>query len=121
SFKIETRILRPNGEVRHLLSEGTVYRNSERKPLRLSGISKDVTDEKRKETNLQESYLQIENILKTTQDLIFLADENGVFLKVSKSCEHILGYTTAELIGKSSSDLIHPEDLQKTLESRISI
>ena len=121
SFKIEMRILRPNGQVCHLLSEGTVYRNSERKPLRLSGISKDVTDEKRKETNLQESYLQIENILKTTQDLIFLADENGVFLKVSKSCEHILGYTTAELIGKSSSDLIHPEDLQKTLESRRSI
>src|SRR5690606_12542294 len=64
---------------------------------------------------------QIENILNTTQDLIFLTDENGIFLQVSKSCEKILGYTAAELLGKSFRDLIHPEDLQKTLENRRSI
>jgi PAS domain S-box-containing protein len=121
SFKIEMRILRPSGEVRHLISEGMVYRDSEQRPLRLLGISKDMTEEKLKEANLQKSYLQLEHILNTTQDLIFLTDEDGTFLQVSKSCETILGYTTEELVGKSFRDLIHPEDLQRTLKNRESI
>jgi PAS domain S-box-containing protein len=121
TFKIEIRIVRPDGEIRHLISEGTVYRDSEGSPVRLLGISKDITEEKLKEAQLQKSYLQIENILKTTQDLIFLTDEVGTFLQVSQSCEKILGYTIEELIGKSFRDLIHPDDLQKTIENRKSI
>lgn len=117
-YRIEKRIIRPNGEIRYVISEGTVDLSNDGKPLRLFGVFKDVTDEKRKEEELQKSNLQVENILNTTQDLIFLVDENGYYRKISKSCEKILGYTQEELLGKSFRDLIHPDDFQATIEVR---
>ena len=121
AFKIEMRILRPCGEIRHLLTDVALERYAKGEVLRLSGVCKDVTDQKQQEANLQQSIIQVENILKTTQDLVFLTDENGRFLQVSKSCENILGYSIPELIGKSYRDLIHPEDIQKTAEIRKSV
>jgi PAS domain S-box-containing protein len=117
-YKVEKRIIRPNGEVRYVISEGIAKLNDLGKPIRLFGIFKDITQEKAKEEELKKTNLQIENILNTTQDLIFLADENGVYQKVSKSCFAILGYRPDELIGKSFRDLIHPNDIQATIDIR---
>jgi PAS domain S-box-containing protein len=116
--KIETRIIWQNGEVRNIVIDGTIDLSSERKPVRVVWIFRDRTDEKRMEDKLRRSNLQIDNILNTTQDLIFLTDENGYFLKVSKSCDKILGYPCLELIGKSFKDLVHPDDYEATLASR---
>lgn len=117
-YRVEYRILWPSGEIRHVISEGNVELCEDGKPARMFGVVKDVTEEKKKEEELQKSNLQVENLLNTTQDLIFLADENGFFQKVSKSCEKILGYTQSELIGKSYRDLIHPEDIEATVAIR---
>ncbi|HSF53468.1 MAG TPA: PAS domain-containing protein [Algoriphagus sp.] len=117
-YKIAYRIIRPNGDIRHVVSEGTVDLGTDGQALRLFGVIRDVTDENQKEQELQRSNLQLENILNTTQDLIFLADENGYFLKISQSCEKILGYTQSELLGKSFRNLIHPDDFQATVEIR---
>ncbi|WP_026968109.1 PAS domain-containing sensor histidine kinase [Algoriphagus terrigena] len=118
SFQIENRIIRPSGEIRHLNSEAVVNYSADGQPLRIFGVTKDISDEKQKEAILRKTDLQLENILNTTQDLIFLADEDGYFLKVSKSCEKILGYSQRELIGKSFRDLIHPEDFEPTVDNR---
>lgn len=118
SLKIENRVLLPDGVIRHLISEGVVDRDPAGLPIRLFGISRDISEEKQKEENLQKSNLYLQNIFNTTQDLIFLADENGAFLKVSKSCEKILGYSQPELKGKSFRDLVHPDDFEATVESR---
>jgi PAS domain S-box-containing protein len=117
-LKIENRVVLPDGSIRHLISEGMVDRNSAGLAIRLFGISRDISQEKQKEENLQKSNLYLENIFNTTQDLIFLADEDGAFLKVSKSCEKILGYSQSELKGKSFRDLVHPDDFEATVESR---
>lgn len=118
AWMIETRIIWQSGEVRNIVIDGTVDLSSEGKPIRVVWIFRDRTDEKRMEDKLRRSNLQIDNILNTTQDLIFLTDENGYFLKVSKSCDKILGYPCLELIGKSFKDLVHPDDYEATLASR---
>lgn len=120
-YKVEKRIIRPNGEVRHVISEGLVDLDQQGKPVRLFGIFKDITEEKKREIELEKTNIQIENILNTTQDLIFLAEEDGTFLKVSKSCEKILGYLPHELIGKSFRDMIHPDDFQSTVKNRAEV
>lgn len=117
-YKVQKRIIRPSGEIRYVISEGVVSLDDSGKPSRLFGVFKDITEEKLREEELLKTNLQIENILNTTQDLIFLANEEGYFQKVSKSCQKILGYTQDELIGKSFRDLIHPDDFEPTLEIR---
>lgn len=50
-------------------------------------------------------------------DAICAVDIQGVCVSVSGACERIFGYTPAEMVGKRMLDLVHPEDLERTLQS----
>src|SRR3954451_10253674 len=48
-FQVEFRIVRPSGEVRWCYGAGIISHNSEGKPVRMNGVTVDVTDRKRAE------------------------------------------------------------------------
>lgn len=50
-------------------------------------------------------------------DAICVVDAHANCLNVSGACERIFGYTPAEMVGKNMMDLVHPDDLQRTLDS----
>ncbi len=52
-YEIEYRIVRPNGEVRHLVGKGEVYRDASGRPVRLVGTALDITESKRTEEALR--------------------------------------------------------------------
>jgi PAS domain S-box-containing protein len=117
-YKVEKRIIRPDGEIRFVISEGTVDLDESGKPQRIFVVFKDITDQKLREEELKNTTIHLENILNTTQDLVIIAKEDGPFLKVSKSSEKILGYPSEELIGKSFRNMIHPDDFPATIKNR---
>ena len=49
-------------------------------------------------------------------DLLCMADLDGYFLQVNHRFTNVLGYTTEELTGKRFLDLVHPDDVQPTLD-----
>tara|TARA_R110000868_G_scaffold10904_3_gene52822 strand:+ start:14245 stop:15546 length:1302 start_codon:yes stop_codon:yes gene_type:complete len=48
-------------------------------------------------------------------DAVCMVDEQGTFVYISAACERIFGYTQRELIGRNMMELIHPDDLERTL------
>jgi len=50
-----------------------------------------------------------------TNDVLFVISPEGVFLYVSPSWAEIYGYDSAETIGRSFVEYIHPDDIQKCL------
>lgn len=50
-------------------------------------------------------------------DAICVVDADGNCIKVSGACERIFGYTPDEMAGKNMLDLVHPDDLERTLQS----
>mgnify|MGYP000577883431 CR=1 FL=1 len=50
-------------------------------------------------------------------DTVFVVDEHGRFVDVSASCETLLGYAPAELIGCRMTDFLHPDDKERTLQA----
>ena len=52
-YEIEYRIVRPSGEVRHLVGKGEVYRDASGRPVRLVGTALDITESKRTEEALR--------------------------------------------------------------------
>ncbi|MBD3167771.1 PAS domain S-box protein, partial [bacterium] len=54
-------------------------------------------------------------------DMISRHSPDGIFLYVSPACKHILGYEPEELVGTSSYDYFHPDDLQAILASHNTI
>lgn len=60
---------------------------------------------------LLESEAQFRLLAENATDMIARLATNGQMLYVSPACQLILGYTPDELIGKSSFEIIHEEDL----------
>jgi len=49
-------------------------------------------------------------------DAVCVVDAEGIFLYVSSTFEHILGYARADVLGRSVVDFIHPDDHAATME-----
>ncbi|TBW48218.1 GGDEF domain-containing protein [Marinobacter halodurans] len=48
-------------------------------------------------------------------DPVFVVDENGCIVFVSKACETLLGYTAEEMLGTPITGYVHPDDQARTL------
>ncbi|QHE92672.1 sensor domain-containing protein [Pandoraea fibrosis] len=49
-------------------------------------------------------------------DAVFLVNQAGTLVYVSPACEHILGYSSQELMGRSMIDFVAKEDRERTIE-----
>ncbi len=63
-----------------------------------------------------ESIIDINTILQNTLDIVFKIENSGKILYISDSCNQALGYTQAEIIGKSFVDFCHPNDAVKLMK-----
>jgi PAS domain S-box-containing protein len=73
-------------------------------------------ERERAEEALRESESRYRLITEHANDLISLLDQQGVFLYLSPSVQHLLDYQPADLLGTLVFDLIHPEDLDQVRE-----
>ncbi|PJF43801.1 MAG: hypothetical protein CUN55_07270 [Phototrophicales bacterium] len=85
-------------------------------------IITDITLQQRALERLRKNNEQFKLLSEHMLDLVALHDRAGNFLYVSASCQRLLGYTEAELLGKSLFDICHPQDatrIQKRAHERI--
>ena len=76
---------------------------------------KDITQQRRIESELSHSERQFRILAENATDIIARLDLSGVLQYISPSCAHILGYTTSEMTGALVTDFIHPDDVAPTL------
>ncbi|HEY9042514.1 MAG TPA: PAS domain S-box protein, partial [Rheinheimera sp.] len=58
--------------------------------------------------------VQHQQIMDNSADMICVIDAQGRFVDVNQSCERILGYSAAELLGRPFLDFTHPDDISVT-------
>ncbi len=74
------------------------------------GIYADITERKRTEIVLQESEARNRAILNTIPDLMFIFDQEGIYLDFHATDKSLLAVTPEEFLGKSVCEIL-PEDL----------
>ncbi|MFB6219977.1 MAG: PAS domain S-box protein, partial [Halolamina sp.] len=106
---IELPGLRSDGqEIDLSISFGTFEQGDER---RFEGIVRDITEQKRREREL-ETY---ETIVETVQDGIYALDSNGEFVVANQTVADLIGYSRDELLGTRASE-IRPTELDELFE-----
>ena len=58
---------------------------------------------------------EINQFFELSLEMLCIADINGYFRQINPSFERILGYTTAEILSQPFINLVHPDDVEATL------
>jgi PAS domain S-box-containing protein len=135
-YTVQYRIIRPSdGETRWISVKSTIERDENGRAIRLVGAHTDVTEQVMAERALrqsEESYRKLadqlaelnatlaqrveektrerDRIWNVSQDLLVVADSNGVWQTVNPAWTRTLGWSEAELLNRTSEWLEHPDD-----------
>jgi PAS domain S-box-containing protein len=115
-FSQVSRIVRPNGAIRYIHSQGEIVRDGQGRPWRLLGTAQDITERRIAEMRLRESEARFRAVFERAALGISLIDLQGRVLSVNKVFQEMLGYGEEELRGKPLTELIHADDRKRTLE-----
>jgi PAS domain S-box-containing protein len=135
-YSVQYRIIRPSDcETRWISVTSTIERDGNGKPVRLVGAHSDVTEQVIAEQALRQSeerYRKLadqlaelnatlaqrveektrerDRIWNVSQDLLVVADRDGVWQTVNPAWTRTLGWSEAELLNRTSEWLEHPDD-----------
>ncbi|HMI00382.1 MAG TPA: PAS domain-containing protein [Bradyrhizobium sp.] len=135
-YTVRYRIIRPSdGETRWISVKSTIERDEQGRAIRLVGAHTDVTEQVMAEQALRQSeerYRKLadqlselnatlaqrveektrerDRIWNVSQDLLVVADRNGVWRTVNPAWTRTLGWSEAELLNRTSEWLEHPDD-----------
>ena len=113
-YELRFRAQRPDGSVRHIESHGHVLRDANGQPLRLVGLSRDVTDQKLLEQALTLAEQRWQLAIEGTNDAVWDWDmTNGTVFRDARWAR-MLGYEPLELPSDNATwrSLAHPDDLR---------
>ena len=79
-------------------------------------IFEDVTEKRISEEILRQKTEELDQFFAVTLDLLCIADTDGNFRRLNRQWEETLGYTIEELLSMKFYDLVHPDDLSRTLD-----
>ena len=110
-FEMEYRLLHVSGEYRWLLDLGSPNYKSTGEFIGYIGNCFDITDRKRTEEALRKSEAIKRKIVSNIGDVIVIIDQNGINRYKSPNIETLFGWKPEDLVGKSTWNLVHPDDL----------
>lgn len=109
----ENRYIRKNGDVafniwsaRWDASSKTMY-----------CVARDAEEKRKKEVYITESESRFKALVQEGSDLIAIIDEAGNYSYVSPTSSNVLGIAPEEFIGRNAFEFIHPDDVERTLQS----
>ncbi|MEO8765166.1 MAG: PAS domain S-box protein [Ginsengibacter sp.] len=118
-LNIEFRFMRPDEIICNFYSLGNLNRDANGNPLRIVGITQDITERKKNENDiLKEKHLS-DSIINSLPGAFYLYTRDGKFLRWNKNFEKITRYTGEEIRSMAPTDFFH-EDEKKIIETKIS-
>lgn len=98
-FNSDFRIIRPDGEVRHIQSQALVVRDKRGQALKMFGLNRDVTEEKKNLQKIQELHAYLETALEQSQAGIVIAKApTGEIKFANKASLSITNRTKEEIV-----------------------
>ena len=124
-FSQEYRLVNADGQITWVVAEGRCELDAEGRPVRLPGVSFDITERRLAEQKLRDSNVALERKViersqarsrtwQVTPDLLGALNSRGYFETSNPAWQVILGWTEQEVAGMSIFELLHPDDVERT-------
>ena len=120
-WNVEYRIKQKNGGYRWVNDRGTAIYGEHGAALYLDGLIIDIDQQKIAVDEANTSKNELENFFSLATNFLCVIDANGVHEKANPTLQAALGYSEQELKTLSLRDLVHPDDLNKTLREMASL
>ncbi|OLZ39290.1 hybrid sensor histidine kinase/response regulator [Natrinema saccharevitans] len=114
-YDLELRIVRPDGTVRNVRTQGEVSTAENGETELVRGVFQDITDRKRREAELEEEREKYATLVEQSHDGIAIF-QNRKCVFVNSRLSDITGYETDELQGMALTEIIAPKDHQLVRE-----
>lgn len=115
-YRIEHRLLFPDGRIKFVLERGETVYDAEGRPLRSIGTVQDITGLKQAEEERFQAEANFHMVFDNAGDAILIHEIKGHFLEANQVASERLGYTRDELLRLSPSDINIPEQAEKCEE-----
>lgn len=108
-YSVEYRLLRQDGEIRHVHSQGETFFSEDGRLQRLCGILQDITEQKKFEESLMLLTAQQEALLNNIPDNVWMKDRNLNYIAVNEAGARFLEHPREHVIGRPLSDFVYQE------------
>ena len=116
-YKYEARVVRPDNTICWIRTQGKVFFDEDKKPLKIIGTLRDVTEEKQFQQVLQESESKFRLLADSLPQLIWTADTTGKIFYYNQNVYDYSGLTSEQLLKDGWIQLIHPDDRESNIKS----
>jgi len=115
NFDDEFRVVRPDGEIRHLISRGKVYRDAEGRPVRIVGLNRDITVERQRENAVSTLNQRLLFVLNASGYGVWEYNFSTGKLDWDDHLVEIYGVQRNKLLGGINEweERVHPDDLPR--------
>lgn len=104
-YKIENRIVRPDGTIRYVYSQASVDKDITGKPLRLKGLFFDITDRKEAEETRRSQEERYQSILNAVMEGFQLIDHEFRYVYLNPAALKQSRYAEEQIIGRTMMEL----------------
>jgi len=106
----ECRIIKPGGSIVWVNDRSKMIYDENQLPIRVDGVTRDITERKRSEQLLRESEMRFRSTFDKSPVGSVIVGLDKCFIKCNEAFCNFLGYSNVELIGKTIADITYSED-----------
>ncbi len=121
THEVEVKLRRKSGEDFYSHLGLSLFTDTQGELIGMIGWAMDITERKRTEEALQESYNLLRAVIETIPDHVFVKDRQGRFVMLNSNVARFLGKPMEEVIGKSDAELWPPEIARHIKEKDLKI
>jgi PAS domain S-box-containing protein len=110
------RVIRADGRLAYLQNVAEVERDEGGRPVRIRGVTRDVSTEVDTTLRLEVALAQAsryQTMFQLSTSLQSLIDYDGSFVEVSPMWTRLLGWSASDLVGRKVTDFLHPTEVDR--------